>query len=240
MSPADLADIGSGALRVRRWRDDRASVIVVPVHDGASIPPRVIAATVAQLSLHGVRDIYTPALAPSDHGPFRDSGFEVFEHLHLLAHDLSSVPTASHPARLRRGKKRERNDLLRLDNAAFEGFWRLDAAGFADALAATPITRLRVAVGEGGAPPRGYAIVGRAAERGYLQRIAVHPDSQGQGIGRALVVDGLHWLKRRNVRQALVNTQENNERALGLYRALGFSDQHHGLDVLRLRISTAS
>ena len=46
----------------------------------------------------------------------------------------------------------------------------------------------------------GYAVTGRSAARGYLQRLAVDPERWRQGVGAALVVDGLRWLRRRHVR----------------------------------------
>ena len=62
--------------------------------------------------------------------------------------------------------------------------------------------------------------------------MAVHPDHGGHGLGRALVTDALHWLQRRGARRAVVNTQEGNATALGLYEALGFRPEPDGLDVL--------
>ncbi|MET0738955.1 MAG: GNAT family N-acetyltransferase, partial [Acidimicrobiales bacterium] len=78
----------------------------------------------------------------------------------------------------------------------------------------------------------GYAVAGRAASRGYIQRVAVHPDHDGHGLGRELVTDALHWLHRRGARRAVVNTQEGNVTALHLYEALGFRPEPVGLDVL--------
>jgi ribosomal protein S18 acetylase RimI-like enzyme len=79
----------------------------------------------------------------------------------------------------------------------------------------------------------GYAITGRAGPRGYLQRLAVDPSVQRQGIGAALVADGLRWLRRWGAREVLVNTQVGNGPALALYEALGFRLQPDGLAVLR-------
>jgi ribosomal protein S18 acetylase RimI-like enzyme len=78
----------------------------------------------------------------------------------------------------------------------------------------------------------GYAVTGMTGDMGYLQRLAVDPDDAGRGIGRALVLDGLGWLRARGAVQALVNTQVDNERALGLYRSVGFRLLPTGLHVL--------
>jgi len=120
--------------------------------------------------------------------------------------------------------------VLRLDARAFAPSWRLSgAAGLADALRATPVVRFRVAPGRGVA---GYAISGRAGDHGYLQRVAVHPDEQRRGWGRALVADALHWFRRRGARRALVNTQLENTAALTLYESCGFRRLPVGLCVL--------
>ena len=82
----------------------------------------------------------------------------------------------------------------------------------------------------------GYAITGRAEQRGYVQRLAVAPDVEGRGIAAALLVDGLRWLQRRSTLEAVVNTQEGNERSMRLYQRTGFVVQPEGLAVLGLDI----
>ena len=52
--------------------------------------------------------------------------------------------------------------------------------------------------------------------------LAVAPGAQGAGLGAALLLDGLVWLRRWRVREALVNTQTGNDRAIALYERLGF------------------
>ncbi|MFN8017380.1 MAG: GNAT family N-acetyltransferase [Acidimicrobiales bacterium] len=120
--------------------------------------------------------------------------------------------------------------MLAIDARAFDAFWTLDRGGLEDAIRATPVARSRVAVDGAIA---GYAITGRAASRGYLQRLAVDPDRHRRGIGTALVADSLHWLQRTGANVAVVNTQEHNEAALALYLATGFTPEPHGLTVLR-------
>jgi ribosomal protein S18 acetylase RimI-like enzyme len=78
----------------------------------------------------------------------------------------------------------------------------------------------------------GYAVAGRAGPRGYLQRLAVAPSQAGRGVGSALVVDALVWMRDHGATRAVVNTQVVNERALALYEHLGFVRQPSGLAVL--------
>jgi ribosomal protein S18 acetylase RimI-like enzyme len=120
--------------------------------------------------------------------------------------------------------------VLDLDHRAFPPFWQLDRSGLVDAVHATPQSRFRVT--EDGGAIVGYVITGRAARRGYIQRLAVDPSHGGRGMGAALVVDGLRWLARWRVDHVAVNTQLDNERALALYERLGFRRQAPGLSVL--------
>jgi ribosomal protein S18 acetylase RimI-like enzyme len=51
-------------------------------------------------------------------------------------------------------------------------------------------------------------------------------------VGRALVLDGLSWLRRRGAERVVVNTQLENRKALALYESLGFRRESRGLSVL--------
>ena len=121
-----------------------------------------------------------------------------------------SIPT------LRLGESQHRS-AAGVDRAAFGPEWHLDASAVADVCAATPRHRAR-RIGDVDA----YAITGRDSRQGFLQRLAVHPDQQRQGLGRALALDSLRSLARWRVTKVLVNTPVDNEPALDLYRSLGF------------------
>jgi ribosomal protein S18 acetylase RimI-like enzyme len=227
-------------LRIAPWRGDPRTAHVTP---GRGRTTRAaIERALSELAAGPYAAALTAALPPTDQRPFLDAGFEVHERLHLLVRTLDDLPAVLRlPADLRRGRGADRAALLVVDAAAFPPFWQLDGAGLDDALAATPSARLRVAVGH--AEPRaiqGYAITGRAGPRGYLQRLAVDPIVQRSGIGAALVVDGLRWLRRWGAKEVLVNTQVGNDAAVRLYEHLGFRHQPEGLAVLRRFFDEAS
>ena len=216
-------------IRVRPWRGraDTAELSSVPA--GAAVPPSLVELALERARDRGYDHVVTPALPGFEWRPYLDAGFTVREELHLLAHDLLDLPARPilRGNRLRRVHRRDRTRILALDHAAFQPFWRLDADALEDAVRATPSTRFRMD-GE----RRGYALTGRAGDRGYLQRLAVEPWSEGRGLGTALVLDGLWWLRRWRVREALVNTQIENARAVALYERLGFRRRRDGLAVL--------
>lgn len=105
-----------------------------------------------------------------------------------------------------------------IDVAAFARDWALEPQAVAAVCTATPRHRARGA----GSPLAAYAITGRDAQQGFLQRLAVAPSHQRAGLGHALVVDSLQWLARWRVQRVLVNTPTDNLAALALYERLGF------------------
>ena len=235
-SGVDVVRWGAGRLRVGPWRGDDRVAYLAPVGDGPAPTPDVVRRAVAGLAGRGYTEAVTAALGPLEAQGFLLAGFEVHERLHLLARDLHDLPPAP-PVALRRGRRRDRPAVLEVDGRAFSAFWRLDDAGLDEALAATPTSRFRIADDpDDPAVVAGYAVTGRAGRRGFLQRLAVDPRFEGRGLGRALVLDGLVWLRRRGVERVVVNTQEANDRALTLYEQLGFRRQHAGLAVLRTNL----
>lgn len=58
---------------------------------------------------------------------------------------------------------------------------------------------------------------------GEIYVIAVDPARQGAGLGRALVVAGLHSIADRDVTRGILYVDADNRTAVGLYEALGFA-----------------
>ncbi len=217
-------------LRVVPWRGDTHVALVGPRRDGRRPNPYDIAHCLDELASRGVSRAITPALGHLDAQPFLDAGFQLHENLHLLAKHLGqALPDPNR--KLKPGRPWHRSAVLGVDSEAFEPFWQFDRLSLREARHATPTSRFRVAVVD--RKLIGYAVTGRAGDRGYLQRLAVAPAAAGRGLGTALVLDGFHWLKKRGAHTVMVNTQEHNTRALDLYEHLGFVRQHPGLVVLR-------
>ena len=214
--------------RLATWRGDG---IVAHLAPAATRPlsAEFVTECLDWLRARGFRSVVTSALSTSECEGFLRAGFDLHEHLDLLAHDLGGLPSV--PRGLRRARRRDRPLVIEVDAAAFPPFWRLHQGGLDEALVATPSVRFRVA-GRGAKGLVGYAIAGRGGDTGYLQRLAVHPSARGRGLGRALVVDALVWLRRRGAQRAMVNTQRTNQGALALYQACGFRLLPEGLSVL--------
>jgi ribosomal protein S18 acetylase RimI-like enzyme len=201
-----------------------------------------IRACCEELAAMGYREVLTSALSPTEQVPFRAAGFETRADLVLLRVDLRpALPgLPPHAPAMRRARRGEWQAVAALDERSFNSFWHFDVAALADAVRATPTHRFRIADVATGTEPRpgdpcpmaGYAITGRSGVRGYLQRLAVDPWAAGRGVGSALLLDALHWLKEGGALDALVNTMVDNDRALDLYRRHGFEPVPGGLAVL--------
>jgi GNAT superfamily N-acetyltransferase len=204
----------------------------------APLADAAVAQCIDRLREVGYRSVVTNAMAEPEQSAFVAHGFTVRARLRLLSLELRAEPVISTPIRVDHVGRHEHDRVLALDEAAFDASWQLGPIGLRDALDATPTRQLRASRGPGGRDDHtgpeltGYAITGKAGTDGYLQRIAVAPDAQGHGYGRALVDDALHFLWREGADRAYVNTQLDNDRARTLYESCGFSLRPNGLCVL--------
>jgi len=216
-----------GVVRVSAWHG-RPDVASISLRGAEHSLPRAIERLLDRLRSAGYREVVTNAVSPGTSVSLVDLGFVVRGRLHLLQHDLESTPAPS--GRTRRALRAERDAIVAVDSAAFDDFWRFDELALREATRATPHAHTRVAIE--GDEVLGYGLFGHSGNTGYVQRLAVTPGRQGSGLGRALLGDGLRWLRNRGSDRALVNTQEHNDRALALYLDAGFNRLPVGLCVL--------
>ena len=64
------------------------------------------------------------------------------------------------------------------------------------------------------------------ASLGEIYVLAVHPDFQGQGLGRSLLLAGLDHLTGRGLNTAMLYVEAAHRSAVGLYEELGFTVDH--------------
>jgi len=61
---------------------------------------------------------------------------------------------------------------------------------------------------------------------GLFEPVGTHPDYQSQGLGRAVITEGLHQLQNCGMQRAAVCVEADNLAAQGLYEAVGFQKQY--------------
>jgi ribosomal-protein-alanine N-acetyltransferase len=194
-----------------------------------------VARWIVEARATGARALRTGALFAASTPAFHEAGFQAIDRLRLLELDLSAQPPAvpprgGAPARLKRLRPSMLAEASRVDRRAFGAPWANDAAALGDIMSATPHHRSRCVQLDGRMVA--FAISGRANAGGYIQRLAVDPSAQRAGLGRALVDDAVHWMRRRHVAQVLVNTASDNVAALSLYHSYGFDDRPDDLSIL--------
>lgn len=233
---ARVLDDGTVRARLRPWpREVDVAHLVLTDH---TVAPRstTVRDWMNLVARDGYATIRTGALSPEAAGVFLDHGFVEIQHLALLRLDLSAVIIGEPHHRTRPLRtNRAFETAARIDRKAFDDGWELDAGGIRDACEATPTHRIRLALTTAD-EPAGYMITGRNGSAGFIQRLAVEPGHEGQGVATSLLIDGLRWLRRHGVSDVLINTRRDNDRALDLYRRLGFVDMDENLSVLEASV----
>lgn len=113
-----------------------------------------------------------------------------------------------------------RAELETLDHAAFPWFWWNSTDEFRDYAGAPGVSIDLGRDAEGRA--RAYVGYTRFRTWGHLDRIAVDPTSQGQGLGRIALDHVLRTLALEGARRVALSTQANNTRSRQLYESSGF------------------
>jgi ribosomal protein S18 acetylase RimI-like enzyme len=107
--------------------------------------------------------------------------------------------------------------VLAVDHAAFTELWWYDRAVLQHALDQGFFS---VAYQDGACV--GYQFCTLRQGRGHIVRLATHPQWQRQGIGQRLLSAALTSLEQAGAQSVTVNTQQDNDASLRLYRRFAF------------------
>jgi len=183
----------------------------------------------ALLALPGLSGVLSPPLLPAARPPWEQAGFGPHARLILMRRELHGLPPPAHVVAA--GDLRDLDDALRVDQAAFDAFWRFDRIALLEAVQATPRHSIHLVRRPGGGLA-GFAVTGCHGPHAYLQRVAVDPAWQGRGLGRSLVRATAAWAEAQGASALLLNTPAANAAAAGLYAAEGFRTVTRDLMVL--------
>jgi ribosomal-protein-alanine N-acetyltransferase len=199
----------------RPWNDDIPMAHLRVERGGADF---LADCATALMTIEGVAGVLSPPLLPAAQSSWEEAGFSVHARLLMLRRELRDLPAPRHP--VTEGGPGDLEEALRLDRAAFDPFWRLNQAGLQEALAATPRRAVHL-LRRPGDSLIGFAITGVGTSLAYLQRLAVDPGWQSQGVGRSLLRTAARWARRRGASALLLNTPEGNDPAATCYESEG-------------------
>ena len=211
----------------RPWNAEHLEAHLRLVRGGAGF----LSDCVTRLLDLGAPSVLSAPLSASARGAWESAGFEPDIDLALLRLSLDGeIPAPNHL--VHNANDVSLDTLLHIDAAAFQGFWRFDATALEEATSATAKSDVFI-INDGAEGAAGYAIVGYGHAISYLQRVAVHPDWQGHGMGRSLIRTVARSAKRSGSKALLLNTQSENEPAINLYASEGYVLLPESLAVLR-------
>ena len=165
-----------------------------------------------------------------------DNGFTHTHNVIVLAWENSgnTLPPAKKNSFVRPMTQPDLEKVLLVDEAAFGSLWRNSLQSLELAFSQAAIAT--VAEDEQG-EITGYQISTPSPTGAHLARLAVHPDTQGQGVGYALVRNLLLEYKDTHHRRISVNTQNDNQTSLALYEKAGFETTGDEYPVYQFEIS---
>ena len=211
----------------------------------ASLPPRraweiLWPEAIAPSLAEGVQWVAVMPFADWFQRLVQEVGFQHLEDVEVLVWENQPLPPVEAPEglRLRPMTAEDLPTVEAIDVAAFGRFWQMSAEAFRTALARS--VWATVVEDQHTGTLVGFQISTPSPLGGHLARLAVHPQAQRRGIGRWLVHDTLSFFRRNHAERVTLNTQGNNEKALALYRRMGFRSTHEVYPVYRYALTAAS
>jgi ribosomal protein S18 acetylase RimI-like enzyme len=229
-SPITLSR-GWSRASARRWNDEADDVLIKLDRGGVEFL-KAVTNEVIDIS-HAAT--LSPALYPSATRVWKRCGYSEVQRLEIMERSTTRTAGIERPP-VTVAATVDWDRIVAIDKAAFEGFWRMNGDGLREALAVTPTSAMLVAESTddgGGSTLSGFAIVGAQWNVSYLQRIAVHPEASGAGIGSSLVAAALRWGAGQAASTMVLNVRGENPKARRLYEKAGFSSTGTYLRVLR-------
>jgi ribosomal-protein-alanine N-acetyltransferase len=185
--------------------------------------PELRAAGIRQVALLILNDWITPHAARH--------GFTKYDEVVTFRRETPFLPAPDpSPFRVRGMNAHELPTLIRIDQSTFVPPWQMSSVEIRAAERAASNVTVALLDQE----VIGYQINTFFFDGAHLARLAVLPQYQGQGVGRALVYDMIARFARRGVYTISVNTQLSNIQSQNLYRRFDFTRTGYDMPVWML------
>jgi ribosomal-protein-alanine N-acetyltransferase len=168
------------------------------------------------------------------HSLLLTSGFFSRQSIVMLERDEQAPIGASLPAgfSIRVMLQYDLPAVAEVDAVAFEPLWQNSLPSLERAYPQAVLATVAEADGQ----VLGYQLSTRNPLGAHLARLAVRPELQGRGVGRALVADLIRQAERHGMYRLTVNTQNDNSASLALYRKTGFRETGERYPVYQLQV----
>jgi ribosomal-protein-alanine N-acetyltransferase len=212
------------AVIVGRWREHLRDCAIFGLWCSPRRVPVIVTDLLEVARDQGFERLVGPLAPEAEARHYRDAGLRVVERVVVMRarpREMSSRPASRLPpgVALREATISDAAEILELDAACFEPFWRYDAPSLTRLMGTE---RLVLATLDGRSV--GYTLSTLRAGDGSLGRLAVTPAQRRRGIGRALAAEALQYLSVAGARNIVLSTQDDNSASRALYRGIGFSE----------------
>ena len=190
----------------------------------------------ARLDLAHKQGFMVAAIVLQDwyHSLLINSGFTSRQSIVMLERDVQAPVEISLPAgfSIRAMLQYDLPAVAEVDAAAFEPLWQNSLPSLERAYPQAVLATVVESHGQ----VLGYQLSTRNPLGAHLARLAVRPELQGRGVGRALVADLIQQAERHAMYHLTVNTQSDNSSSLALYRRIGFRETGERYPVYHLQV----
>lgn len=159
---------------------------------------------------------------------FRRAGFGFLEEIIEMSCGRPWLMDYTPDSAIEVGPESDPDKLLNIDTKTFSWLWRNSGNEMTDYLL-QPGVRALAASADGRLA--GYLTYTMRRDFAHIDRVAVSPDQQGRGIGKALMSWGLAEISEAGGHSVALTTQRTNTRSQNLYRRFGFAETRRGYSI---------
>jgi len=219
----------SGSFYTRKWNDYLPYVYFEKIYGGHGLLMKVI-----NLSKENNTILHSSMINENQVESWKSAGWVPYKNLYVCDLNLRNLTLNTQENQVTISQKKlEVKDfsyLLDLDKNIFDEYWRNSSSSFHETLKSCFNNYLFLQERDG--KLIGYAILGETRNLSYLQRIGVDKQYQQQGLGGELLQTVLAFAKKRKFITMKLNTQQDNESALNLYKKNSFNVQKNKLIIM--------